>query len=355
MRLRLPGGRVTPDAFDAVGRVASRYGAPVVQVTSRSNLQLRGLPEEFDDDLVAAVMATGLIPSTTHELVRNILCSPLTGLEGGIANLTDMVGDVDAALCAREELANLPGRFLVVLDDGRGDVLDEAFDLGYQALDNARGLVFAGKADKGWQVDAHEVPQVLADLAGQFLRTREEMAVPAWHVRELPQPLSPPRDDLPVLSARPAAEPPRPRLGAHGDHAVVSVPLGLLTLEQVSAITAVARLAGADEVRVTPWRSVIIPGAADQLIHLTDAGLVTDPASPWSMVSACIGSPGCHRSAVDTRALANGLVEALAGPPALAVHITGCERVCGSPGTEHIGAVAPSGVGELMAALEVAR
>ena len=52
-----------------------------------------------------------------------------------------MVGELDTALCADPDLAELPGRFLFALDDGRGDVASLAFDLGYRAVDDDQGLL----------------------------------------------------------------------------------------------------------------------------------------------------------------------------------------------------------------------
>lgn len=44
MRLRIPGGRISCEALAAVAKVAVDYGTPIIQLTSRGNLQLRGLP-----------------------------------------------------------------------------------------------------------------------------------------------------------------------------------------------------------------------------------------------------------------------------------------------------------------------
>ena len=52
--------------------------------------------------------------------------------------------ELDAALCADPALAELPGRFLFALDDGRGDVASLAFDLGYRAVDDDHGLLVVG-------------------------------------------------------------------------------------------------------------------------------------------------------------------------------------------------------------------
>ncbi|EOR72575.1 hypothetical protein JCM3263A_23900 [Thermobifida fusca] len=95
---------------------------------------------------------------------------------------------------------------------------------------------------------------------------------------------------------------------------------------------------------LTPWRGVIVtPVPTDQASNvaalLQEAGLVLDPASPWSRISACIGSPGCARSRGDTRSQAVKLVRRLSSPDTSddgsPYHIAGCERACGAPHTPH--------------------
>ena len=58
------------------------------QNTQVSAGQLGGLPATdglLSEDLVSAIEATGLLPSRTHDLVRNIMVSPLSGLTVWIA------------------------------------------------------------------------------------------------------------------------------------------------------------------------------------------------------------------------------------------------------------------------------
>jgi precorrin-3B synthase len=77
--------------------------------------------DQLPADVVAAIEATGLLPSRTHELVRNVMVSSLTGLDGGFVDRRPVATELDERLRADRILARLPGRFLFVLDDGRGD------------------------------------------------------------------------------------------------------------------------------------------------------------------------------------------------------------------------------------------
>jgi precorrin-3B synthase len=110
----------------------------------------------------------------------------------------------------------------------------------------------------------------------------------------------------------------------------VGVPFGRLTVAAWRALARVAQAHGTGELRVTPWRGVVVPGAGpEQLDVLAGTGLVTDPASPWLGVGACTGRPGCAKSLADVRADATAHLAAGAG--GLPVHWSGCERRCGHP------------------------
>src|SRR5436190_2692455 len=101
-RIRLPGGRLTASQLRAVLDAASRLGDGTVELTSRANLQIRGLAPGAESALAGRLAETGLLPSATHERVRNIIASPLTGRDGaGVADVGDVVQALDKELCAR--------------------------------------------------------------------------------------------------------------------------------------------------------------------------------------------------------------------------------------------------------------
>ena len=108
------------------------------------------------------------------------------------------------------------------------------------------------------------------------------------------------------------------------------MPLGLLAPEQVAAVARVAP----GPVVITPWRGLVIPGGAAGLPQLVAAGLVADSASPWSLITACVGAPHCARAAGSTRTFASELAEG--GSVVRRVHVSGCERRCGAPAVDHL-------------------
>jgi precorrin-3B synthase len=344
VRLRVPGGQTTSAVLLTLSEISAEFGEGSVQLTSRGNLQLRGLDEGRLAEVVTEVAAVGLLPSATHELVRNIAASPLTGLGESPTRRPDlrpMVERLDTVLCAEPELANLPGRFLFVLDDGRDDVSSLTFDLGYRATGPSDGVVLVGDRAHGIETSQADAVGLMIELAHTFLRLRQTLTPPPWRVGEVAIGIAPTRDtglEGGVETAVP--------LGVVGSSASVAVPLALLNRRQIEAIDQVAQ---GGPVVVTPWRGVVIPGAAASIQLLAEAGMIVAEASAWSQLTACIGAPGCAKSLIDTQSLATRLAAALPSAPPLPVHLSGCERRCGAPATDHRDLVAPSSLDDALA------
>lgn len=291
-----------------------------VHLTSRGNLQLRGI--ELDESgavpatVTDAVRAVGLLPSASHERVRNIVASPLSGLVGGLADIRPVVDDLDAGLCADSDLTDLPGRFLFGLDDGRGDIASLRCDITAIALDEHSARVLVGGLE-GPVVPLTRTATTMLSLARRFVEIRDS----AWHVRQLPG------AGTELDGGNPATHPPGFTMpyGDLGNALSVLVPLGILTPDMVAALPDRG-------VVVTPWRGLVLPGRANP-VALRQVGYELSDDSPWRRVTACTGAPGCSLAEGDTRASARRIVAEDAVESR--IHIAGCERVCGAPRSPH--------------------
>ena len=97
---------------------------------------------------------------------------------------------------------------------------------------------------------------------------------------------------------------------------------------------------GDGPVVVTPWRGLVLPYAAARLPDLTAAGLVADDASPWTLITACVGAPYCGKARMETLAAARELARRPGSIPLRRTHLSGCERRCGAPNSDHVELVA---------------
>ncbi|MEU1485007.1 precorrin-3B synthase [Streptomyces sp. NPDC005752] len=354
-RIRIPGGVLTPRQADALGQAAERLGDGELHLTSRGNVQLRGLAPDCGAELAGLLDAAGLLPSALHERVRNVVATPFSGLDAlGAADVRPWLTGLDRLLCGSNRATALSGRFLFALDDGRGDVDTLGADLTLLSDGDDSALLRIGDGDAVLRVPSPDGPLAALTAAEAFLDAAQDSG--AWRVKDLPDDTAAalPREvvrrlrraDVTVAPDRrprsPAAPPPAhgPVPGSRRGTALsVGVPLGRLDPVQWRL------LSSAGELRLTPWRGVVVtgigPDRADGLLSgLSGAGLITGPGSPWAGVGACIGRPGCAKSLADVRADAGAAV----GPSGrLPVYWSGCERRCGHPHGEWIDVVATPG------------
>ena len=375
-RVRTPGGLLTAHQARELARVSEELGDGRLDLTSRGNLQLRGLDAACGGELAAGLREAGLLPSDRYDRVRNIVASPLSGLDGaGRGDVTAWARELDATLCAGAwgELSGLSGRFLFAMDDGRGDVAALGADVTLIATRDGGAALRVGSGTDGvvLEVRARDVPRAAALAAVEFLARAGESGTRAWRVRELPGQHAVTADGLAARLANEGVEavrighrksdgapgtPPAPGVvsGPDGRHAVsVLVPLGRVRAAQWRLLAGLASRSGSGELRVTPWRGVVLPGftadgAAAAAREVAEAGLVTAPDSPWAGVGACTGRPGCAKSLADVRAhAARAVTDTVAGgprsPDAPPVYFSGCERRCGHPGGRWVDALATSG------------
>ncbi|MFI6470745.1 cobalamin biosynthesis protein CobG [Streptomyces sp. NPDC050516] len=335
-RLRLPGGILTNRQVEALAVAAERYGDGHLGITSRGNAELRGIGDSCGTGLAELLRHTALLPSERHERIRNIVASPLAGLDGlGHGTLHPWLRELDTLLCGRDWTTALSGRFLFALDDGRGDVAGLGADV--TLLAQAEGTAVVRVGASALRVAAADAPRAALEAARAFLATAAAADTGAWRVRELPPGhevaladalahAGIPAEPTPVPDAHATAPEPGTAAAPDGTYAVIVAPvLGRVTSAQLRA------LAGpGGEVRITPWRGFVLPGfderaAHEKLRQLDDAGFITTPDAPWTGVGACTGRPGCAKALADVRR------DALPDPGALPVHWSGCERRCGHP------------------------
>jgi precorrin-3B synthase len=370
----VPGGAIALSALRGLKAASEDLADGRIGLTSRGNLQVRGVDAVDVPALTDRLRAAGLLPAAEHERVRNIIATPLSGRRPGSQDDVDpLVHDLDAALCARPGLARLPGRFLFAVDDGSGDVQAEGADVLAVALGEGWYAVCPSSTGDRLRVRVENVVAAMLAVAEAFLAERETQDSRAWRIAEL----SGGGDRLVErlrASGWPVAEigtAPAPRGEAapgagvpgagvqgagvqapvldpglveqvDGRFAVCALaPLGLLTGEQVAALIAGAELSPGPvdgpraALRFTPWRRVLVRDlelAAALAVRelLASVGLVVEPGTAWSRLTACAGRPGCAKSLTDVHADARAFAAA-ADPAGPAVHWAGCDRGCGTP------------------------
>jgi precorrin-3B synthase len=307
VRVRPFRGELSAAQVLALCDLARRYGSGTLDLTSRANLQIRGVRAEDHPALLAALDGLGLIDADPGvEGHRNILIAP--GWRPG--DLTDRL--YGALLAALPALPDLPEKMGFALDTlgaaclGQGSA-DFRLELGAQG-----GLILrADGADAGRPVTEDTALDALHDMAAWFLDTGgREAGRMARHLRKTSLPDA-------WQQAAPRATAPATLPGG----AILGAAFGAIDAE---ALAALMHQTGATALRPMLGRLFRLQGGVEP--RPTEA-FVHDAGDPRLAVQACPGAPFCPQATVETRALAARLAAILPGP----LHVSGCAKGCAHP------------------------
>jgi precorrin-3B synthase len=336
VRIRPPGGVLTPAQAAGIAKAARAHGNGVLDLSQRANLQLRGVRPDAHVALIDDLSALGLIDADiATETLRNLIITPFRAAappslphERGRDAPSDDRDDVEnltliltAALAA---MPPLPGKFGFAIDTGPRPVLSDApADIRLER-DGAGQLILRPDGHPlGQPVTAATVAAAALALARWFLATG---GAPGGRGRMAPH-LA--RATLPAgFTTRPARPLPPPGPGLQSEGALVAFAFGQMQAETLTALASLGH-----DLRLTPWRMLLIAG----MRALPDLpGLIAAPDDPLLRVTACSGAPGCAQALGPTRALAR----ALAPQVTQHLHVSGCTKGCAHPGAAPLTLVA---------------
>lgn len=327
VRVRPFGGRLEANQIAGLAELAGRYGNGLIDVTSRANLQIRGVDEQGHPALLEGLAQLQLLdPDADIEARRNILVTPFW--DSGDETQA-LAGELEEALA--DSALPLPTKFGFAVDDGRSRVLaGDSADVRIERDHGGRLLVRADGARLGRSVARGEAVSTALALASWFIISggvkggRGRMAAHIAAGAELPVSLSGEDEPAPVMAAS--------RPGHYPQGAMVGVAFGQMlhtTLHQFSGC--------GHALRMTPWRMVLSEGKREMP---SAAGLITEPHDPALRVVACSGAPRCREAHADTRALAAALAPRIALDTRL--HVSGCAKGCARSGASAVTLVATS-------------
>ncbi|MDH2344470.1 precorrin-3B synthase [Bradyrhizobium sp. SSUT77] len=327
VRVRPFGGRLEAAQISGLAYLAERHGNGLIDVTSRANLQIRGVNETSHRLLLDGLSQLALLdPDADTESRRNILVTPFW-----------RAGDETQSLAAELEEAladsklELPTKFGFAIDDGTSRVLaGDSADVRIER-DRSGGLLVRADGDKcGRSVARGEAVTTVLAFANWFVISRGakggrgRMAAHLAAGAFLPAALRGEAEPAPIMAAA--------RPGLYSQGAMVGVAFG-----QMSHAT-LNQFAGCGHaLRMTPWRMVLSEG---KRVMPNATGLITEAYDPALRVIACSGAPRCREAHADTRGLAAALAPNIGA--AARLHVSGCAKGCAHSGAAAITLVATS-------------
>lgn len=325
VRIRARGGVLDAAQARGIAALARAHGNGLVDLSSRANVQLRGVTQHSHAPLIAGLAALGLIDANERiEARRNVQLSPFWREDDGHQRIYSQ-------LCARLAAADapdLPGKFGFAIDIGARPVLQQiAADIRIEPSSDGRILCCADGAQTGMPVDEADAADAAIELARWFIASggvhagRGRMAAHLANGAVLPAAFT--------TAPRQSVQAPAPLPGPCSAGFAVGFAFGQMHADTLEALAAHAPL------RITPWRMLILAGHSAAPVL---AGLITDPADPLLRVVACTGRPGCLQALQPTRPLAAALAPHV--PEGQWLHVTGCAKGCANPSTAPLTLVA---------------
>jgi len=369
-RIRVSGGRLSLDQADAIAEGAARFGNGVIEISSRANIQLRGIREACLAALQSHLEEFGLIDADeATESLRNIVASPIADIDvSALLDPAPLVAALEALLAGDRTLLRLPPKFSFIIDAGGvlplGDV--EA-DVRFAAIETASGAACEVSLPGDETIAARVAPNQLGaaarDLAHAYLCQAALAGPEARRMRHLTS-----RIGVAAIFARAGlkAEPsvatrrrvaPRDWLGVRSLGAafcVVAAPsLGRVKAREFALLVRESRRRGARDIRLTPWRSAIVTGlsadtAATLSALLDRAGFIVDPANPLLAIVACAGAPACANAERDVQADALAVASEVSPSHGIMLHLSGCAKGCARSAPSPFTLVARDGAYDLV-------
>jgi ferredoxin-nitrite reductase len=395
MRIKIPGGVLTPEQSRVVGKIAAdfargpvpnpHFGNNFLDLTTRQDVQMHWIKMENVPEIWRRLEEAGITTvQACGDSARNVLCCPVSGLgQEEAIDAYPVAQAISAYFTGNREYANLPRKFKMsvtgCLEDCAQAEINDVGMLPARMEDGTLGfnLRVGGGLSDGPRMasdidvfvrpeEAVEITRGIAQVFGE-LGDRENR----WtaRMRYLVQELGPEafREELAKrvsLGLTPAGEDLTKRY--RGDHIGVhpqrgrggsetrpyvyvglNVPVGRMSGEQFEEV---GRLAGeyGDGVRLATDQNLIVTGVPeDRLDDLLSEPLLAryspKPGAFERGVVACTGSEFCRYGIVETKVRAVEWAREMdqrvghPGQEAVRMHLSGCSASCAQPQIGDIG------------------
>lgn len=380
-RLRIPGGWLRSFQMRELAAIAEALTTGYVQVTTRSNLQMRMIPHENAPELVRRIQAIGLhTRGAGADNVRNLTASPTAGVDPlELVDVRPLIYGLGQAILNDRQLADLPRKFNIAYDGGGAiGVVEDTNDIGVRAVRVGERVGFrvhlggatghgAFASDIGVWVEVDRVNEVVLAMTRVFAKKGDrsdrkkarlkhllEARGLAWFLGEVEAELgwALPRMEETGSGTGYRVGDRHAHVGAHPQkqsglyYFGATPPVGQLTAKQMRRLAELAELYGDGEIRLTVWQSVVLTGIAEAYVGLVEKslkrmGFGVRPSPVSSGVVACTGNRYCKYAQSDTKGHAARLMAHLEGRVALDsavnIHFTGCPHSCAQHAMGDIG------------------
>lgn len=341
VRIRPYAGTLTLDQLRKLAELSMRFGNGELNLTRRANVQIRGLRLEDMPAMQAALADANLLDANCQgEAVRNVLVSPLSGLDptAKASDVRPLARELSDRLANDPALWALPTKFGFAIDDGGALSLDDArADLRIKAISSdafalavatASGLHWLGSVSRLSAVS--KLTEAAAQLAALMI-ARKKRALRFLATIDINYALA----SLNLEPLEPVQQPSKvraQRLGWLGCAVGIAVPFGNVSAKELRAFVERLTSFQLKEIRLSPWRAFYVPAMSDNAQSVITAAQellwLTDDNAPIVNIDACPGAPACPCANIKTRETGLVLAEQWDKLDITSAHISGCTKGC---------------------------
>lgn len=363
-RLRIPGGQLHSFQLRELANIADQLTSGYVQITTRSNLQMRLIQPKDTVEFLRRIQAIGLhTRGSGADNIRNLTCDPTSGLDPDeLLETLPLVQQLGQFILNHREFYDLPRKFNVAFHGGgKISTVEDTNDIGLKAVrvngtasisktsfraerlvtdQIAEGVYFrcalggatghkAFAKDLGVLIRPEEVVAVTAALIRVFIangnradrkKARLKHLLETWSLEQylgetekllgyrllrIPVDATVESPSADNVTAHPhVGFFPQKQSGLNWIGA--AVPVGQITARQLRRLAEIADLYGSGEVRLTVWQNVVIPNIRDAFIETAKKALVKlgfdwRQSNLKSGFIACTGNSYCKFASANTK------------------------------------------------------
>lgn len=400
MRLKVPNGVVNADQMRFYASCVEKYDNGCVDITTRQNIQLRGVKLEHADEIIDGLHARNQTTfQSALDSVRNMVGSPLAGIDDQelvdtreLCNALNDLVSLDPITQTRGNpmWANLPRKFNIAISGSRDDYAHTHInDIGLVPTKHAKtgemgfNVVLGGfmsikrvaesidsdmwiPADRNSVVTLCEaILRIFRDESDRKDRQKARLMwlVEKYGVAEFKQAVIKEVESykrgVVVENAQPLPDTPferRELLGVHpqpqeGKMRVgILVPVGRLSPEECRQLADLADKYSGGEIRLTVEQNVILPNVdAARIDSLLQEPVLTSEDSRFQVkpgfiegnVVSCTGAEFCGLALIETKsnaaAMGKELEKLVKVDRPIRIHWTGCPNSCAQVQVADIG------------------
>jgi len=349
-RVKPSAGAISAAAARLIAHAASRHGNGHIDLTSRGNLQVRGLSPNSAELFAETILAAGLASARPEvEAIRNVMASPLGPNDPSAAfDSHALAREIEAMLAAEAALQDLPAKFCILVDGG-----------GVLPLSGVTADIMVRPHGEALAVELDGCSQAELCLRGTLAETVEALALAFLRLsrerREPPRRMAALVDEIgaaaifaaagltPVTMPDGSSAAPRDPIGfvpipasAAGCFGV-GLPFGRIEAAALIDLADLSERHGDGSLRATQWRALLLPGVAPEVVEeitneVEALGLIADAGDPRLHIFACVGAPACQSASVDARGDAARLAAAIPTTEGRTIHVSGCAKSCAHRG-----------------------